>query len=80
MNGKMKEGVEHVSDKEEEGMEDDKGSYKASMQGYTWIALNVLVTLWTLIWASYFLLYFYLCPKTSVSKFFATINSFFKLT
>ena len=49
-------------------MEDDRGSCKASMQGSTLLTLNVLITLWALIWASNFLLYFHLCPKTSVSK------------
>ena len=65
----VKEGVEHVSHKEEEeGMKDDRGSYKASMHGSTLTTLNVLITLWTLIWASNFLLYFHLCPKTLLPK------------
>ena len=46
--------------KEKEGMEDDKGSYGASMHGST---LNVLITLWILICVSNFFLYFHLCSK-----------------
>ena len=66
---KVKEGIEHVSDKKEEGgMEDDKGSYKTSMHGSTLTTLNVLITLWTLIWASIFLLCFHLCPKLRFLK------------
>lgn len=34
--------IEHVIDKEEEGTENDKSSYKASMHGFT---LNALITL-----------------------------------
>ena len=55
VDGEMKEGIEHVSDKGEEGMEDDN-SYKAFVHDYTLITLNVLITLWTLIWMSNFLL------------------------
>ena len=62
---KAKECVEHVSDKEEV-MEVDR-----TMHGSTMTTLHVLVTLWTMICVSNFLLYFYLCPKISVSKFFA---------
>ena len=47
-------------------MEDDKGSYGASMHGSTLITLIMVITLWTLILASDFLLYFYVCPKTSL--------------
>jgi hypothetical protein len=37
--------IEHVSDtKEEEGMEDNKDSYGASMHDSTLTALNVLIT------------------------------------
>jgi hypothetical protein len=43
--------IEHVSDKEE-GMEDNKGSYGASMHGSTLTTLNVLITLWALICVS----------------------------
>ena len=43
-----KECIEHVSDKEE-GIEDNKGSYGASMHGSTLTTLNVLITLWALI-------------------------------
>ena len=60
---KAKECIEHVSDKEEEGMEDDKASYKASMHGSTLTTLNVLITLLALICMSNFLLYFHLFPK-----------------
>ena len=44
--------IEHVSDKEDEGMEDDRGSYGALMYGSTLTTLNVLITLWTLICVS----------------------------
>ena len=45
VNVESKECIEHVSDtKEEEGMEDNKGSYGASMHGSTLTALNVLIT------------------------------------
>ena len=57
VNFEVKEGIEHVCDKqEEEGMEDNKGSYGASLHGSTPTTLIVLITLWTLIWASNFLL------------------------
>ena len=39
------------------------------MHGSILTILNVLITLWTLICASNFLLYFHVCPKTSVPKF-----------
>jgi hypothetical protein len=58
-----------VTKRKEEGMEDDKDGYGASMHGSTLTRLNVLITLWALIWASNFLLYFYLSPKVSISKF-----------
>ena len=46
--------IEHVSDKEEEeGMEDDRRSYATSMHGST---LNLLISLWTLICVSKFML------------------------
>ena len=64
-----KECIEHVSDKKEKGMEDDRGSYKVSMHGSTFTALNVLIALWTLICVSNFFLYFYLCPKSLVTIF-----------
>ena len=65
-----KECIEHVSDKEEEeeeGMKDNRGSYKVSMHGSTLTALNVLIALRTLICVSNFFLYFHLCPKSLVS-------------
>jgi hypothetical protein len=43
----LKECIEHVSDKEEEGMEDDRDSYGTSMHGCTLTTLNVLIALWT---------------------------------
>ena len=43
-------------------MEDDRGSYGASMHGSTLTTMNVLITLWALIRVSNFLLYFHLCP------------------
>ena len=54
----VEECIEHVSDKkEEEGMEDDRRSYGASMHGST---LNVLISLWTWICVSKSMLYFHL--------------------
>jgi hypothetical protein len=47
----------HVNDKEE-GMENDRGRYGATMHGSTLTTLNVLITLWALICVSNFLLYF----------------------
>ena len=44
-----RECIEHVRDKEE-GMEDNRGSYGASMHGSTLIAFNVFITLWALIY------------------------------
>ena len=67
VNVEAKKCIEHVSDKEDEGMEDDRGSYGALMYGSTLTTLNVLITLWTLICVSNFLLYFHLCPETSIS-------------
>ena len=52
-------------------MEDQRGSYGAPMHGSTLTTSNVLITLWSLIWESNFLLYFHLCPKTLISKNFA---------
>ena len=50
---KVKEGIPHVSAKEEEeGMKDDRGNYRASMHSSTLVTLNVLVPLWTLIHVS----------------------------
>ena len=43
--------IEHVKDKEE-GLDDDRGSYRASMHGFTLTTLNVLITLWALICVS----------------------------
>ena len=43
---KVKECIEHVSDKEEEeeeGVEDDKGSYKASIHGTTMTTSNITI-------------------------------------
>ena len=57
-----KEYIEYVTDKEEEEIEDDNNTYGASMCGSTLTILNVVITLWTLIWASNFLLHFHLCP------------------
>lgn len=54
---------EHVSDKENEGMEYIRGSYKASMHGSTLTTLNVNITSWTLTCVSKFLSYFHVCPK-----------------
>ena len=54
----VEEFIEHVNDKEEEGMEYNRGSYGTSMHGCTLTTLNVLMALWTLIWASNFLLYY----------------------
>ena len=47
-------------------MEEDRSSYKAFIHGST---LNLLVSLWTLICVSNFMLYFHLCPKTSNYNF-----------
>ena len=58
---KAEDYIKHVSDKEEEGTEHDKSSYKPSMHDFP---LNALITLWTLICVSTFLLYLHLCPKT----------------
>ena len=44
----MKEGIKHVSDREE-GMEENNCSDGASMHGSTLTTFNVLMTLWTLI-------------------------------
>ena len=74
-----KECIEYVIEKEEEGMEYNNGSYGASMCVSTLTILNTLITLWTLIWASNFLLHFHLCPNTLVSNLVfrnAFINSF----
>jgi len=68
---KAKGCIEHFSDQEEEGMEDNKARYGASMHGSPLYTLNMLIVLWTLICVSSFLLYFHLCPKTSISKLFA---------
>ena len=68
INVEAKECIEYVSDKEEEGLEDDRGSNGALMHGSTLTKLNVLISLWTLICVSNFLLYFHLCPKSSVCK------------
>lgn len=77
----MKEGIEHVSDKEEEeGMEDNKGSSGASMHSSILTTLNVLITMWTLIWAINFLLYYHLCPKNPFSKFSTMRPSFIAQT
>jgi hypothetical protein len=70
--------IEHVSDKEKEKeLEDDRRSYITSMHCST---LNVFITLWTLICVSNFMLYFNICPKTSISRFSAMSPSmhFFK--
>ena len=48
-------------------MKDDRGMYEASIHGSTLTTLNVLITLWALIFVSKFLLCFHLCPKTLVS-------------
>ena len=58
-------------------MEVDRGSYQASMHSSTLTTLNVLITLWTLICVSDFLLYFHLCPKFLISKFFAMPSSIY---
>ena len=50
---KGKECIEHVSDKEKK-MEDNRGSYGASMHGFTLTILNVLIVLWALICVSDF--------------------------
>ena len=42
-------------------MEDNRGSYIVSMFGSTLTTLNVLISLWTLICVSNFLLYLHLC-------------------
>lgn len=61
---KVKEGIEHVGDlKEEGGMEDERGSYRALMHGSRLPTLNVLITSWILIWACDFLLCFHLYQK-----------------
>ena len=74
---KAKVGIKHISDKEEdEGIKDDKGSYEASIHGSTLTTLNVLITLWTLICVSNFLLYFHLCPETSISKKIQCLHQF----
>lgn len=49
-------------------MEDDIGSYKASMHSSTLTRLNVLIHLWAVACVSNFLSYFHLCPKTLFSK------------
>ena len=50
---KVKEGIEHISDKEEEeGMEDDMDIYGVGVHCFTLTTLNVLITLWKLIWVS----------------------------
>jgi hypothetical protein len=67
---KAKECIEHVSDKEEDEMQDDRGSYGAFMHRSI-NPLYVLITLWAFICVSSFLLYFHLCPKPLVSKFSA---------
>ena len=68
--------IEHVSDKEEEGLEDDRGRYGASVHSSILTTLNVLIDLWALACVSVFLLYFHLCPKISVSKFQQCLNQF----
>ena len=55
-------------------MEDQRGSYGAPMHGSTLTTSNVLITLWSLIWESNFLLYFHLCPKTSID--FSNLHEF----
>ena len=43
---KVKEGIEHISDKEEEeGMEDDMDIYGVGVHCFTLTTLNVLITL-----------------------------------
>ena len=64
-----------IDEEVKEGMEDDKGSYGASMHSSTLTTLNVFITSWTFVWVICFLLYFHLCPKTSVSKFSAMPSS-----
>ena len=75
-----KECIEHVSDKEEEGMEDYMGSYGACMHDSTLTTLNVLITLWTSIRVSNFLLYFHLCPKIQVLSFPQCLHKFIPQT
>jgi hypothetical protein len=53
--------IEHVREKEDE-IEDDRGSYGTSMHGSTLTTMNVLITLWKLIFVNNFLLYFHLYP------------------
>ena len=78
MNVEVKEGIAYVNDNEEEaqGMDVDKGSYGASMHSSALTTLNVLITLWTFIWASNFLFCLHLCQKICN----AFINSFLKPT
>jgi hypothetical protein len=59
--------IEYGYDKEE-GMKDNRRSYGVTMHGFTLSTLNMLITLWTWIRVRYSLLYFHLCPKTSISK------------
>jgi hypothetical protein len=60
-----------------EGMEDDKGSYKAFMCGST---LNVLITLWTLICVSNFFLNFHLCLKLKFLNVSQCLHQFISQT
>jgi hypothetical protein len=71
---KVKKRMDCASDKvEEDGeMEDDRSTYRVFMHGFMSTTLNVLSTLWTLVWASIFLLYFHFHPTTLVSKFLVT--------
>ena len=67
---KAKECIEHISGKEVEEREDNKGNIKASMHGSTLTTFSVFITLWRMICLSNFLMYFHLCSKTLVSKNF----------
>ena len=53
------------------------GVVRVFMHGSMSTTLNVLSTLWTLVWASNFLFYFHFHPKTLVSKYLVTPPSIY---
>lgn len=81
---KVKKRMDCASDKvEEDGeMEDDRSNYRVFMHGFMSTTLNVLSTLWTLVWASFFFIVF---PSSSNNFSFqifgnTSINLFVKPT